>query len=518
MIENQTIENKSTTETDKDLEGKIAELSVLYEIANLSFEGSLKDFAEEAKKKARRLFAIYGFALLKGENEERTTVVSERFWDEGDIEEKIEENKDNQFIYHLGVDKDIGILFMEQKKKIDDSERRLYTIFGKQVEKGLTLAQNIRERQRAEEKNKIIERLDKIGAEIQSCDSKDELYSLAVEAAEDILDFDICGFAAVEEDVFVTRELSKGTPEDGHTERPVEEGGLDRKTYLNQESYKVNDLFADKDAKPVKNDYRSAISVPIGEHGVFQAVSKEIDYFDENDLNTAKLLISHVKEALDRIQAKEREKFLHSILRHDVDNKNQIIKGYLELMKDYDLSEKVKKFVKKSENTVKESSDMIEKVRTLREIEQKEEIGKVNMSSVLDKVLSEHQDQLEERCVKLNIEGCDFNVKGGPLLEELFSNLINNSIQHSDCDKIKMISQTEEDECVLTVEDDGVGIDDGMKDKIFERGFKDGENAGTGLGLYIIKEIAKSYGGSVEVNDSDMGGARFDIHLKNAKS
>ncbi len=214
----------------------------------------------------------------------------------------------------------------------------------------------------------------------------------------------------------------------------------------------------------------------------------------------------------------KREEFLHSLLRHDVENKNQIVKGYLELMKEYDLPDEVKDFLEKSEHTVKESSNIIEKVRKLREIEEKEEIGDVNLNLVLDKVLSEHQDQLEEKGIKLNIEYYDHMVKGGPLLKTLFSNLVINAVQHSNCEKIKITSQIEEDECVVTLEDDGAGISDEAKDKIFEKGFKAGESFGTGLGLYMVKEIANSYGGDVEVKDSDMGGARFEVRLKKAEN
>ncbi len=364
-----------------------------------------------------------------------------------------------------------------------------------------------------ENKNKI-ERLNEIGAEIQSCDSEEEVYSLAVEAAEDILDFEICSFDAVEEGMFVTKEVSSDTPEEMYTERQIEESGLGSKTYLNQESYLVNELHSDEEAKPIKSDYKSAISIPVGDHGVFQSVSKETDHFDEDDLNTAKLLISHVSEALDRIQVKEREEFLHSLLRHDVDNKNNLIKGYLELMKDYDLPDEVKEFAKKSESAVEESSEMIAKTRKMRKIGQEEEIGEVNLNSVADKVLSGHSNQLEEKGIELKIEDCDYWVKGGPLLEALFSNLVDNALKHSDCDEISISSQVEDDEFVAVVEDDGVGIPEEIKDKIFGKGFKRGETAGTGLGLYMVKEIAESYGGSVEVKDSELGGARFEIHLQ----
>jgi len=64
------------------------------------------------------------------------------------------------------------------------------------------------------------------------------------------------------------------------------------------------------------------------------------------------------------------------------------------------------------------------------------------------------------------------------------------------------------------VEDNGKGIPDEKKDKIFERGFKDEETGGTGLGLYLAKQITENYDGNIEVKDSELGGARFDIYLQ----
>ncbi len=69
----------------------------------------------------------------------------------------------------------------------------------------------------------------------------------------------------------------------------------------------------------------------------------------------------------------------------------------------------------------------------------------------------------------------------------------------------------------MTVEDDGKGIPDDIKDKIFKRGFKKSKEGGSGLGMYLVKEIAESYGGRIEVKDSEMGGARFDVNLKRVK-
>lgn len=214
----------------------------------------------------------------------------------------------------------------------------------------------------------------------------------------------------------------------------------------------------------------------------------------------------------ERKKIEEREEFLHSLLRHDVDNKNQIVRGYLELLKDSDLSDENKSLVEKANKAVNESSRIIEKTRKLRKIDEEEAISETNLNSVFDEVLSNLEDRLKNIDYKVNVS--DKMVKGGPLLEGLFSNLVNNSIQHSGCQKIKITTESKGDEILCTVEDDGIGIKDEYKDKIFDRGFKTGDNGGSGLGMYIVKEIAESYGGSIEVKDSELGGARFDVKLK----
>ncbi|MFW6041256.1 MAG: PAS domain-containing protein, partial [Thermoplasmatota archaeon] len=391
--------------------------------------------------------------------------------------------------------------------------------FGKEKnpKKVVGSTQDITERKEKEEhirKNKEkLEKLHEISAELESCTSSQEVYSKAVEAAEKILEFDICSFDEVEDDEFKVKEVSTETPVKGSTGRKLEEGGLGTKTYVNQESFLVDDLLEDEDAKPVKSDYRSAISIPVGEYGVFQAVSIEVGHFDEEDLRMGELLVDHVKESLKRLEMSEREEFLHSLLRHDLKNKTQIVDGYLELMKDYNLPEEVEDYIDKAMKATREGNELIEKVRKLRKIEVQEEIGDINIDTIMDQIFSEHRDQLEEKNIELDIEKSGCIVEGGPLLKELFSNLIENSIKHSGCDFIRIRAESKDDESIVVVEDNGKGISDETKEKILEKGFRKGENAGSGLGLYIVKEIANKSGGKIEVKDSEFGGVRIDVTL-----
>ena len=65
--------------------------------------------------------------------------------------------------------------------------------------------------------------------------------------------------------------------------------------------------------------------------------------------------------------------------------------------------------------------------------------------------------------------------------------------------------------CTIEVSDDGCGISDEFKDRIFERGFS---TSGTGLGLFITKLILSRYDGEIQVEDSEPRGARFVIKIR----
>ncbi|KXA94757.1 hypothetical protein AKJ36_02300 [candidate division MSBL1 archaeon SCGC-AAA259I07] len=234
------------------------------------------------------------------------------------------------------------------------------------------------------------------------------------------------------------------------------------------------------------------------------------------ELEEEKRMLVSIRDITERKEAEEREEFLHSLLRHDVRNKAQVVEGYLELLRETNLSEEQEELVEKAIRGSEDGIDIIEKVRSLREISEKEKIEEINVGKIIKNVISERESQASEKGISIEYEGCECKVRGGPLLEELFSNLIENSIVHSNCEKIFISSEETEDECIITVEDNGCGIPDEIKEKIFERGFKGGDTGVSGLGMYLVKQIIESYDGGIEVKDSELGGARFDIRLKKA--
>lgn len=222
-----------------------------------------------------------------------------------------------------------------------------------------------------------------------------------------------------------------------------------------------------------------------------------------------------VTDISDRKRAQEREEFLHTLLRHDLKNKIQVVQGYLQLLEEEDVSDQMKTFIEKAMKGVREGTNLINKVRLLRDA-QEEGREPVNIIFILQETVSEVEDYAQKSGIEITMEcpSWEYEVEGGPLLKEVFSNLIENSIRHSEGSKIKIAGEIRDDEVVCSVEDDGKGIPDDKKETIFEKGYTTDKERGTGIGLFLVNMLLQSYGGSIEAKDSEMGGARFDVHLK----
>jgi signal transduction histidine kinase len=76
---------------------------------------------------------------------------------------------------------------------------------------------------------------------------------------------------------------------------------------------------------------------------------------------------------------------------------------------------------------------------------------------------------------------------------------------------------TSPERLTLSVEDDGAGLPPDRRDEVLRRGARLDESApGSGLGLSIIDELARAYGGSLRLQDSSLGGLRVEADLPRA--
>ena len=120
----------------------------------------------------------------------------------------------------------------------------------------------------------------------------------------------------------------------------------------------------------------------------------------------------------------------------------------------------------------------------------------------------------------LSVELCptDPEVSADPaLLERIIANLLANAFRHTPAGSSVWVSVvTEPDQTLtLTVEDDGAGVADDLKEVIFEPYARAAgpDRPGTGIGLFLVRKFAEFHGGTAVCRDRVGGGASFQVSL-----
>lgn len=290
-----------------------------------------------------------------------------------------------------------------------------------------------------------------------------------------------------------------------------------------------------------KHDIKSLALVPmmfnrsmIGLIG-FDSMKQERRW-TEDDISFLKIVGELFANALQRkkkeeelIEARIRAELYVDLMGHDINNMNQIAMGYLELAQDLlrsreDFSEEELDLISKPINALKNSSKLIDNVKKL----QMEKDGKykpeiINLGNLLEDVQGQYDDY-GERDVRISINSLhDCYVLANALLKDVFLNLVGNAIKHSS-GKVNIrigmerISGDYNDFCRVTVEDNGPGIPDELKKKLFNRLCLARTKAtGKGFGLCLIKMLVDDFMGHFQVEDRVPGdhsqGAKFIVTL-----
>lgn len=110
-------------------------------------------------------------------------------------------------------------------------------------------------------------------------------------------------------------------------------------------------------------------------------------------------------------------------------------------------------------------------------------------------------------------------ISDGPRLKTVLSNLISNSIKYHDKQKeswVKVIVSGDEEEFKITVADNGIGIHPSEHQKVFEMFHRSTETSeGSGLGLYIVKEVVNILKGKIELKSAPREGTEISITVPN---
>jgi signal transduction histidine kinase len=98
-------------------------------------------------------------------------------------------------------------------------------------------------------------------------------------------------------------------------------------------------------------------------------------------------------------------------------------------------------------------------------------------------------------------------------LDEMLGNLLDNACKWART-RVAIASSIEDGQVVITIDDDGPGIDPSLREAVLQRGVRaDEAGPGSGFGLAIVRDLAELYSGSITLTTSPLGGAQARLSL-----
>ena len=144
----------------------------------------------------------------------------------------------------------------------------------------------------------------------------------------------------------------------------------------------------------------------------------------------------------------------------------------------------------------------------------------INFTELVKECVQDCSIRFPQRHIETKIEE-DIFVNGDRLLLQMgINNLLDNAIKYSPKETPILIAvQQQKGQISLSVKDEGKGIAEEEKKKVFDKYYRTGNTAtkgakGTGLGLYLTKEIARQHAATILLTDNIPNGSNFTIVFK----
>jgi PAS domain S-box-containing protein len=278
----------------------------------------------------------------------------------------------------------------------------------------------------------------------------------------------------------------------------------------------------------------SELIVPLGEYGVVLVAATEADAFDESDCRFAQLLCENVTAAIERVThervLRQREAELErenerldefaSLVSHDLRNPLNVASGRLELATQTCESQHIDEAMRALERMETLVDDVLKLAREGKTVDETEPVA---LSTVVERCWANVEtdgatlDHVDDATIAADRSR----------LAQVFENLFRNAVEHGSAGSRTESDDADEDFPTVTVtvgtitdadgevrgfyvEDDGVGIAPGKRERVFEAGYSTDDD-GTGFGLRIVEDIVRAHGWAIECTASAAGGVRFEI-------
>jgi PAS domain S-box-containing protein len=210
---------------------------------------------------------------------------------------------------------------------------------------------------------------------------------------------------------------------------------------------------------------------------------------------------------------------------HDLKEPLRMVSSYLQLVERRygdELDDDGREFLEFAVDGADRMSDMIEGLLEYSRVDTRgEPFESVDLNEVVDDVFQDLQFRIEESNADITTESLPA-VEGDPSqLRQLFQNLVSNAIEYSDePPQVHISGETAGTKRVISISDDGIGIDPDDTDRIFEvfqRLHSHEEHEGTGIGLALCRRIVERHGGDIWADSEPGEGSTFSFTLPAAE-
>lgn len=209
---------------------------------------------------------------------------------------------------------------------------------------------------------------------------------------------------------------------------------------------------------------------------------------------------------------------------HELKTPLTSIKGFSETLKYVDDFKTRERFLDIINTEADRLTRLINDILTLSSIESNIEPklkNKINPNSIISNVFNLMKNTAEAKDIVISIEGGDLPCIYGDedRFKQMLINLIDNAIKYSESgNKVIINKYVQNNNCVIYVKDEGIGIPKDNINRLFERFYRVDKarsraQGGTGLGLAIVKHIVISFNGRIDVESEIGKGSKFIITI-----
>jgi signal transduction histidine kinase len=231
--------------------------------------------------------------------------------------------------------------------------------------------------------------------------------------------------------------------------------------------------------------------------------------------------VSTVRETVEAERAKRQRDtllFINELLRHNVLNGMQIIKGNTQLLEDHG-DEPGEQYLETTQDRSDTIVELIQNVRVLVDsVSRETPLHPVSIARVVHDVVGQARQAYPEAEFDVDVpEGVD--VRADELFKAVLENLVSNAIAHNDSDTPRVsvdVTVDSRGNVVIEVADNGPGIPEERRDLYFQPGEQDESSVGQGLGLYLVKTLVDRYDGEVRLESNDPRGTVVVIEIAQA--